>query len=35
MDRGNVLVIGNPEVGRIITINTNYETERGTKNGGN
>lgn len=35
MERGNVLVIGNPEVGRKITINTNYETKRGTENGGN
>lgn len=34
MERGNVLVIGNPEVGRKMTINANYEAERGTENGG-
>lgn len=35
MERGNVLIIGNPEMGRKMTINTSYETERGTENGGN
>lgn len=35
MERGNVLIIANPEVGRKMTTNANYETERGSENGGN